>query len=112
MLKKDPSADTSNLTNREKMTIARALGDKSWLGALLGELGLARSTYYERVKAMDRPDKYAGLRVRVAEIFRREGAAWGSERIWAKLRSPHDGARPSSSRRRSCAASCARRGSP
>ena len=94
ILKKDPGADTSSLTNREKATVARALRDKFWLKGLLKALGLARSTYYDQVKAMDRPDKYADLRRRVTEVFHAKKGAWGSERIWAELRRPHDGADP------------------
>ncbi|MBR5260031.1 MAG: IS3 family transposase, partial [Eggerthellaceae bacterium] len=94
IIKKDPGADASSLTNREKATLARALRNKFWLSELLGELELARSTYYEQVRAMDRPDKYAALRERVRELFEAKGRAWGSERIWALLRNPEDGGAP------------------
>jgi len=94
ILKKDPGADASALTNREKATVARALRGRFGLGDLLGALGLARSTYYDQARAMDRPDRYARLRARVAEVFRAKEGAWGSERIWAELRRPHDGADP------------------
>ena len=94
IIKKDPGADASSLTNREKATLAGALRDKFRLNDLLGFLGLARSTYYGQLRAMGRPDKYADLRVRIGEIFEAKRRAWGSERIWAELRRPHDGGEP------------------
>jgi len=94
ILKKDPGAATAALTNRERATVARALRDRFRLGDLLELLGLPRSTYYDQVRAMGRPDKYAALRERVTEVFLAKGGAWGSERIWAELRHPHDGAEP------------------
>jgi len=94
ILKKDPGADASDLANRERATVARALRDKFSLRGLLAELGLARSTYYDQVRAMGRPDKHGPLRARVREVFEAKRAAWGSERIWAELRRPHDGGEP------------------
>ena len=94
ILKKDPGADASALTNRERAEVALALRGRFPLAELLGALELARSTFYDQAAAMRRPDKYAALRERVAELFEAKGRAWGSERIWAELRRPHDGGEP------------------
>ena len=94
IIKKDPGADASSLTNREKATPAGALRDKFRLKDVLARLGLARGTYYGQLAAMRRPDKYAALRERVRGLFEAKGRAWGSERIWALLRRPDDGGDP------------------
>ena len=94
ILKKDPGADPSALTNRERARAALALRGRFPLAEVLAALGLARSTFYDQVAAMRRPDKYAALRERVAGLFEAKGRAWGSERIWAELRRPHDGGEP------------------
>ena len=94
ILKKDPGADASALTNREGARAALALRGRFPLREVLAALGLARSTFYDQAAAMRRPDRYAALRERVAELFEAKGRAWGSERIWAELRRPRDGGEP------------------
>lgn len=94
ILKKDPGADASAPTNREKALMAEGLRGRFPLREALAAVGLARSTYYDQMAAMRRPDKYAALRERVAALFEAKGRAWGSERLWAELRRPHDGGEP------------------
>jgi len=86
ILKKDPGADPSGLTNREKAALVGALRGRFPLRELLGAVGLARSTYFYQARAMREPDKYAWLREAVAAIFRESNATWGYRRIWGALR--------------------------
>ena len=77
LVKKDPSADPNNLTNREKTILIGALRDRFELRELLEALDLAKSSYFYQVRAMESPDKYADLRESVAKIFRESKATWG-----------------------------------
>ena len=86
LVKKDSGADPKNLTNREKTILVGALRDKFELKELLGAVGLAKSSYYYQVHAMEAPDKYAELRKAIAGIFEESNATWGYRRIWGKLR--------------------------
>lgn len=69
VLKKDPSSDMTNLSDREKAGGASALKDKYALPLLLHELDLPKSSYFYQVLAMTQPDKYADLRIQIKEIF-------------------------------------------
>lgn len=86
LVKKDPGADPSNLTNREKTILVGALRDRFALNELLDAVGLAKSSYFYQVHAMEAPDKYADLRESIAEIFQESNATWGYRRIWGALR--------------------------
>lgn len=90
LVKKDPGADPSNLTNREKTILVGALRDEFTLGELLDAVGLAKSSYFYQVHAMEAPDKYAELRDSIAEIFRENNATWGYRRIWGALRTSEE----------------------
>lgn len=56
------------------------------LGVLLCAMGMAKSPYEYQRYAMGRPDKYAVLHKRIADVFGTHDARWGSERIRAELR--------------------------
>lgn len=86
LVKKDPGADPSNLTNREKTILVGALRDRFALNELLEAVDLAKSSYFYQVHAMEAPDKYAELREAVAGIFQESNATWGYRRIWGALR--------------------------
>ena len=86
LLGKNPGADPNRLTNREKTLLVQALRPEWPLNALLAEVGLARSSYQYQIEAMSRPDKYAELRVRIAEIFHENDARYGYRRIHLELR--------------------------
>lgn len=90
LVKKDPGADPSNLTNREKTILVGALRDRFALGELLDAVGLAKSSYFYQVHAMEAPDKYAELRESIAEIFQESNATWGYRRIWGALRTAEE----------------------
>lgn len=90
LVKKEPGADPSNLTNREKTILVGALRDRFALNELLGALNLAKSSYFYQVHAMEAPDKYAELKKIIAEIFQASNATWGYRRIWGALRTAEE----------------------
>ena len=90
LVKKDPGADPSNLTNREKAILVGALRNRFALGELLDAVGLAKSSYFYQVHAMEAPDKYADLRESIAGIFQESNATWGYRRIWGALRTAEE----------------------
>lgn len=90
LVKKDPGADPSNLTNREKAILVGALRDRFALNELLEAVGLAKSSCFYQVHAMEAPDKYAELRETVAGIFQESNATWGCRRIWGALRTAEE----------------------
>ena len=94
LLKKGPGAGPPALTNREKAAVAAALRGRFGLRRVLEALGLARSTYYYQASAAAAGDKHAALRERIRRVFEASGRAWGSQRVWAELRAPHDGGAP------------------
>ena len=59
---KAPGADPDDLTDREKALPVKRVGGTSHVNAEspLDEAGIARGTYYYRLKAMNRPDKDMG----------------------------------------------------
>lgn len=86
VVKKDPGADLSSLTNRERAALAERLREGRSLSSVLAELGLARSTYYYERARLAAPDPLAALRVEVRRVFEAHGGRWGYRRIWADLR--------------------------
>ena len=90
LVKKDPGVDPRNLTNREKAILVGALRDEFGLKELLEAVGLAKSSYYYQLHAMEAPDKYAELREAIAGIFQESNATWGYRRIWGKLRTSEE----------------------
>ncbi len=94
ILKKDPGVDPSELSNREKTMVIDALKGSFPAADLRRRLGIARSSYYYSRAASRRPDRYAGIRVRVRGIFEASRQTFGSERIWQALRAGDDGAEP------------------
>lgn len=85
VLKKDPGADMTNLSNREKAVIVSALKVNYSLPLLLHELDLPRSSYFYQISSMKQTDKYAVLRVQIREIFYENKECYGYRRVWHKL---------------------------
>lgn len=75
------------LTNREKALIANSLRPARKLNEMLSELGMGRSSCQYQVEAMRRPDKHAGPRRRISEIFAASDGRYGYHRIRLGLRS-------------------------
>ena len=85
VLKKDPGADLTTLTNREKTAVIGALKNKYQLSMLREKLYISKSSYYYQMKAMIMPDKYAFIRCRIIEIFSENNCCYGYRRIYAML---------------------------
>ena len=56
------------------------------MGRLLARVGLARSTYYHQLNAMNRPDRDASLLGLVREAFENSGRRYGYKRVHLELR--------------------------
>lgn len=87
LLGKGQGVDPGMLTNREKTLIANSLRPARRLNEILAELGMSRSSYQYQVEAMSRPDKHAGPRRRISEIFAAGDDRYGYRRIRLDLRS-------------------------
>lgn len=85
IIKKDPGADMTSLSNREKAVVVGALKEKYSLQILLEELTIPRSSYFYQQVAMNRCEKYAALRSQIKEIFYQNKACYGYRRIWQSL---------------------------
>ena len=86
ILKKDPGADASALTSRERAALVDSLRARFPLPALLAEAGIPRSTYYHARAASARPDPLAWLKPLVREVFERSRGRYGAARVWAGIR--------------------------
>lgn len=71
---------------QEKGSDGRALKDKYPLPVLLERLGLSKSSYYYQETAMQREDKYDGVRRRIAELFHENKRRYGYRRIYGLLK--------------------------
>ena len=80
LLGKDRSADPRMLTNREKTILVESLRSAHRLKVLLDAVGMAKSSYLYQKGALSRPDKHAGLRIRITEIFHENGSRYGYRR--------------------------------
>lgn len=85
VLKKGVGVDLEFLANREKAIVIDALRSKFPLKVLLGYLKMAKSCYYYQKSIMGK-DKYAELRIEIADIFHREKGRYGYRRIDSVLR--------------------------
>ncbi len=56
------------------------------LKGLLVVAGLARSTFYYQCKALEAPDRHAGLKKQIAEVFARHKGRYGYRRVAATIR--------------------------
>lgn len=86
LLGKDRSADPKMLTNREKTVLVESLRPARKLNVLLDAVGMAKSGCRYRRSALARPDKYANLRIRIAEIFHENDGRYGYRRVHAALK--------------------------
>ena len=82
----------SPMTNREKALVInelRATTGRS-LKELTGSLRISKSSYEYQRRAISRPDKYAGLRTRVREVFDGASASRGYRYVTHALRAGDD----------------------
>ncbi|WP_436967864.1 IS3 family transposase [Bifidobacterium longum] len=86
---KEPGADPDNLASREKTIPVRKAGEALGVNAesLLGEVGIARSTYYYQLRAMNRHDKDMGPLALIRDVFENGRRRYGYKRVHLELRS-------------------------
>jgi len=85
LLKKGLGVHPQLLNNREKTLLVDALKPIYPLTELLGELDLARSSYFYHCARLRRPDKYADARVAIADVFQSNYRCYGYRRMRAAL---------------------------
>jgi len=73
--------DPKVLSNREKTTLVDALKQSYALPQLLAVLGLARSSYFYHRARLLAPDRHAGARRVIADIFECNHRCCGYRRI-------------------------------
>lgn len=81
---KERGADPDNLTNKEKTILVRTIGAGHGVpvGRLLARVGLARSTYYHQLNAMNRPDRVWTIRCCFGWMWRRRAWTRRTARSW------------------------------
>lgn len=85
VLKKTQALNMRELSNREKAVLVSDLKENSPLPLFLHEFDLPGSSYFYRISAIRHPDKYAGLRTQMREIFYGNRDCYDYQRIWHKL---------------------------
>jgi putative transposase len=89
ILKKGLGVSPQTLSNQEKTLLVDALKHTSALMELLSILDLARSSYFYHCARMRLPDKYAGARQVLAEVFHSNHRCYGYRRMHAALTRCH-----------------------
>ena len=84
-VKKDPGADLRRLSNREKTILIDRLRPAYSLNSMTCLLAIAPSSYHYHHARLG-VDKYAGLRMEVAEAFAESKGRYGYRRIKAALK--------------------------
>ncbi|APR35908.1 IS3 family transposase [Paraburkholderia sp. SOS3] len=85
IIKKGLGVDPQLLTNREKTMLVDALKQTYTLPELFAELGLARSSYFYHRARIQTADKYARVRLAIADIFELNHRCYGYRRVRAAL---------------------------
>ncbi len=85
LIKKDLGVDLQILSNREKTQLIDALKEVYRLPELLGQLRIARSSYFYHRARISLADKYASIRLSLAEIFDENRRCYGYRRMQASL---------------------------
>ncbi|MCB8877408.1 IS3 family transposase [Acidisoma silvae] len=89
LLKKGLGVDLHLLSNREKTVLVDALKDLYRLPDLLGQLKLARSSYFYHRARVNVADKYCDIRRSITEIFEQNHRCYGYRRLQASLDRQH-----------------------
>lgn len=74
-----------NITNQDKAKIVYELRKQYPVTALVKYLNIPRSTYYNLLKQMSRPDKDADIKVEIQTIFDEHEGRYGYRRIREEL---------------------------
>ena len=85
LLKKGLGVRLPLLSNREKTLLVDALKHIYSLAELLGELNLARSSYFYHSSRLRSPDKYADARIAITDVFHSNHRCYGYRRMRAAL---------------------------
>ena len=85
LLKKGLGVRLPLLSNREKTLLVDALKNIYSLAELLGELNLARSSYFYHSSRLRSPDKYADARIAITDVFHSNHRCYGYRRMRAAL---------------------------
>jgi len=86
VLKKDPGADLSALSNRERAELVGALRPAYSLSFLTARAGIAPSSYhYWAARLGEARDPDADIRAEVVRLFGESGSTWGYRRIKAEM---------------------------
>ena len=85
LLKKEKGIDLQLLSNREKTLLVDALRPIHALSELLARLGLPRSCYFYHRARLQTPDRNAGVRHTMAEIFSLNHRCYGYRRMRGAL---------------------------
>ena len=86
LVKKDAGVIPGQLSNITKTQIVKHLEGRFPVKMLLVSVGLKASSYYYCCAVLDRPDRYARLRVHIREVAGESRNTYGSMRIWVALR--------------------------
>jgi len=86
IFKKDEGVSLEKLINREKAIVIGALRSKYKLQELLDVFHMAKSSYCYQQAALNAPDKYADLRVKIRAVFDDSSSRYGYRRIHSSLK--------------------------
>ncbi|WP_416139569.1 IS3 family transposase [Halomonas sp. HK25] len=85
LIKKDLGVSLQRLTNKEKALLVDALREFYRLDVLLRELSLARSSYFYHRARIRMPERYAGVRATITQLFETNRRCYGYRRIRVEL---------------------------
>jgi transposase InsO family protein len=85
LVKKDPSVDPKNLTNREKAILVDAVREDHPLQEAMECLGIKRNTYYHQRACLQAEGKGHYLKDKITKLFRANRECYGYRRIHARL---------------------------
>ena len=86
IIKKDQGISLQKLKNQEKAVLIDALRPKYRLKTLLQALNMSKSSYCYQHNKIQKPDKYASLRIHVKEAFEEGRHTYGYRRIYLSLK--------------------------
>ena len=81
ILGKDASVGMVRLTNKEKALLVKSLRPAHCLNELLEATDLKKSTYFYQLKNLNKPDKYAEVRLLIIKAFEENYQSYGYGRI-------------------------------
>lgn len=85
LVKKDPSVDPKNLTNKEKAILVDAVREHHPFQEAMECVGIKRNTYYHQRACLQTVGKSHYLTDKITELFNAVGECYGYRRIHASL---------------------------